>query len=163
MKKLLDYFTKHKKLVISVLILTLFSLLLGNLLGSKKDDPQNHRPPIDENAVPISPSPSKLENLSIVIPATEKLIFNSQSEVQDVSFVNPPENLCNFIITLKLPNSEVIYQSDQIPPNKAIYKITLNKNLKKGVYRNSIITYHCYTPDGKKLNSAEFKVDIVVD
>lgn len=161
MDKIRSFFKKHKKLTIFFSFALM--LLLGYMLGSmNRKIHNNDKNPIDENAVSISPSPVNLKDQKIKIPAVEKIYFDSEKDVQVVSFVNPPENFCNFIVTLKLPNKEVIYQSAQIPPNKAIYNITLDKCLEKGEYKNSIITYHCYAPDGTKLNSAEFFVDIVV-
>lgn len=153
---------KHRKTVVflSFLLVLMLGYILGNI--SKRIHDNKDKIPIDESAVSISPSPANPEDLKIKIPAVEKIYFDSEKDIQDVSFVNPPENICNFVVTLKLPNNEIIYQSAQIPPSKAIYKITLSKRLDKGEYKDSIITYHCYTPEGKKLNSAEFLVDIVV-
>ncbi|NLN04953.1 MAG: hypothetical protein GX166_09080 [Clostridiaceae bacterium] len=161
MDKISCFFKKHKKL--SIFFSFVLILLLGYILGSINRKSHHHsKIPIDENAVSISPSPVDLKDQKIKIPAVEKIYFDSSKDIQDVSFVNPPENICSFVITLKLPNKEVIYQSAQIPPNMAIYKITLDKRLEKGKYKDSIITYHCYAPDGTKMNSAEFLVDIVV-
>lgn len=115
----------------------------------------------DPDAIHISPSPSYQQS-GISIPVQDKIYFTSNSTIQEVSFVNPDENNCGFIVSLTLPDSTTIYRSKLIPPGMAIYRIELTDTLATGEHKDAVLTYECYREDGTKLNSAVFKVDIIV-
>src|SRR5690554_1219432 len=106
--------------VIVVILITYCTITLNN-----KNKDEKKKPILDENAVDISPAPEELKNepKNIKIPVEDTLTFNYNSKTQKVSFVNPEENNCLFIVTLSLENGDIIYKSNQIPPGKAIYTI----------------------------------------
>ena len=157
---------KIKKTYLLIILLILIVLLQYILLKDPKQQTGDLRP---TSIILVTPTPppqnTPIQNMQkgISIPIQDKIRFTSQSKYQNVSFVNPSENNCNFVVSLTLSNKKTIYKSKLIPPGMAIYKIELKEALKEGEFKNSILTYECYKEDGTKLNSAVFKVDIIVE
>lgn len=76
------------------------------------------------------------------IPGYGALEFTAGDTQQAVSFVNPEDNQCYFILTLCLADGTVLYQSQLIPPGKGLYEITLTQPLEAGEY-DAQLQYRC--------------------
>ena len=71
------------------------------------------------------------------------LDFVAGQTTQSVSFVNPEENDCYFIISILLPDGTNIYTSQLIPPGKGLYEIELDTPLETGEYEGAQLQYRC--------------------
>ena len=98
---------------------------------------------------------------SITIPA-------GTTHVTSVDFYNPKENEGLYYLTyaLLLPTaggeSEVLYQSDAIPPGKHIQSITLSRPLDAGTYSAVIHVQPYRMSDETPTNNADVKTTLVV-
>lgn len=98
---------------------------------------------------------------NILIPGCETLHLKAGQTEQSVMFRNPPENSCNFRITLLLEDGQVIWTSGIIPPGEILTTIELDRKLERGIYRNAIMKYECFSlEDGAKLNGAQIRLNI---
>lgn len=102
------------------------------------------------------------KNQSISIPGTSGIYLKANQTKQTVDFYNPEENQCYFIISLYLSDGTLIYKSDYIEPGEKITDIELLQTLKKGVYKNCILDYSCFTLNDNKsrLNGSTVKLEI---
>lgn len=100
----------------------------------------------------------------IAIPGYKTIQLKADQKKQIVSFVNPKQNTCYFVISLSLPDGTKIYKSKMIPPSKGLYSIDLNEEVKSGTYIKSILKYECYNMDDNltKLNGANVEVTLEV-
>ena len=96
---------------------------------------------------------------SIAIPGYEKLVLKADQTEQDLTFSNPDQNACVFVITLSLEDGTVLWQSGEIKPGKTSLPVELNEPLSAGTYQG-ILSYACYTEDSSRtpLNGAETQV-----
>ena len=98
---------------------------------------------------------------NILIPGFESLSFKAGQKEQKVMFRNPEENSCNFRITLFLEDGQVIWTSGLIPPGKTLTVIELDRELERGIYRNAVMKYECFSiEDRTQLNGAEIRLNI---
>jgi len=106
-------------------------------------------------------SPGSGEN--IAIPGYEKLDFTAGKTAQTVSFKNPPENACTFVLTLTLDESgETLWTGEALSPGEAFTRITLNKALEAGEYP-ATLNYDCFSlNDNTPLNGAEIQLTLEV-
>lgn len=92
---------------------------------------------------------------SIPLPAGEK-------EVQIV-LLNPEGNPCYFTFELVLDaTGETLYTSKQVPPGKAVTKLTLSKALEAGTYDATIKITTASLKDQSLMNGANVKTKLVV-
>ena len=103
-----------------------------------EDVPLSDRPEPEEGEV----SGEDLEGM-ISIPGYSALDFVAGQTTQSVSFVNPEENDCYFIISILLPDGTNIYTSQLIPPGKGLYEIELDTPLETGEYEGAQLQYRC--------------------
>lgn len=99
---------------------------------------------------------------SITIPAVTGFNMIAGQTHQRVVFENPATNKCLFKIKLYLSDNTLIWESkDYIKPNEKIVEEELTTTLKRGVYKNCILQYDCYSLNGlQKLNGSIIKVMI---
>lgn len=86
---------------------------------------------LDPNATTEQKEESVESSPNIAIPGFEKLVFQSNSLTQDVSFENPEQNDVYFIISLSI-DGESVYESQLIEPGKGIYSIELPTSYEVG-------------------------------
>lgn len=120
----------------------------------------------DTNAVSqVNTEPSGAAKMpSIEIPGYGSITLKAGQTAQNVSFPNPAENNCYFVISLYLPDGSLIYQSGLIPPAKAIYSIELLQTVSAGTYENAIMQYDCYRLDDQsQLNGARTHLTLIFE
>ena len=100
----------------------------------------------------------------IAIPGYRVLEFSANKRVQSVRFYNPPENNCSFKLSLIMPDGALLWTSDELlEPGNIFVKIMLSKSLKRGIYKDCVLKYQCYSLDGStELNGAEIKLTLDV-
>lgn len=118
---------------------------------------------LDPNATTEQEKESTESSSSIAIPGFEKLVFQSNSLTQNVSFENPEQNDVYFIISLSI-DDESVYESQLIEPGKGIYSIELPKTYAAGEYSGKL-TYETrsISDQNEKKNGAEINVPIIFE
>lgn len=97
----------------------------------------------------------------ILIPGYETLHFKAGEITQNVIFRNPEENTCSFRMSIHLQDGTEIWTADDVlNPGEAFLRIDLERVLERGTYRNAVMKYECYSPDGTRLNGAEIRLTI---
>ena len=111
---------------------------------------------------------SKIES-NVAIPGWRSITIPSgTTQVTSVDFYNPEKNADLYYLTvaLLLPTadgeSEVLYQSDAIPPGKHIQSITLSRPLDAGTYSAVIHVQPYRMSDETPTNNANMKITLVV-
>lgn len=102
---------------------------------------------------------------NILIPGYETLHFKTGEITQDVLFRNPSENQCSFKMSIYLEDGTEVWTADDVlNPGEAFLKIDMTKKLARGIYRNAVMKYECYSlDDGARLNGADIRVTIEVN
>lgn len=97
----------------------------------------------------------------ITIPGYAGIYFKAGTNQQTVDFHNPASNDCYFKISLYLSNDFLLYESDLIKPGEQLKEITINQKLEKGIYKNCLLVYQCYSLDGETpLNGSTQNIEI---
>ena len=101
---------------------------------------------------------------NIFIPGYDTIHFKAGKITQEVMFRNPIENKCSFMMRLTLEDGTEVWTADQLLyPGEAFIKIDLEHVLERGIYRNAVMKYECYTLDGgARLNGAEIRITLEV-
>lgn len=99
---------------------------------------------------------------NILIPGYDTLHFKAGEITQNVLFRNPEENECRFRMSLTLENGLPVWIADDVlNPGEAFLSIDLERKLARGIYRNAVMKYECYSlEDNYRLNGAEIRVTI---
>ncbi len=100
----------------------------------------------------------------ISIPGYETLTLRSENKKQKISFNNPKENNCYFVISLYFNDGTCLWKSDYIKPGAVSKSVVLSEALNAGTYKDCILKYECFSHDAskKQLNGAETKVTLIV-
>ena len=97
----------------------------------------------------------------ITIPGYAGIYFKAGTTQQTVDFHNPETNNCYFKISLYLSNDFLLYESDLIKPGEQLKEITINQKLEKGLYKNCLLVYQCYSlNDETPLNGSTQNIEI---
>ncbi len=181
---------KSSRVKLLVFLLLLIFLLLGivigvNLMRGKKYDNSKTDAHIStEKAgggveLVIDPNAEKslpIENDNIleqgvVITGRESLTFSANTKEESVDFINPEENAQLYYLTfeLRLYNSngrdyEVLYTSGLVEPGKRINRITLSRELEKGVYE-AVVHVQPYRMNKEKTltNNVDMRIKLFVN
>lgn len=114
----------------------------------------------DEDAEDSKPEVSYAPSISI--PCWDSMTFKAGTVEQDVNFYNPVSNEgINFKITL-YTGSNVIYESDFIPPGKVVKHIQITKPM-VAQFVSASIMYECFTDDGQQLNGSKMNFTLKVE
>jgi len=155
---------RKRKTVIYILLLIIIVIILLLLLFKCSSNRGTEPPPSD--------STSTTENKTLdFIPAGEEgritilgyagIYFKAGTTQQTVDFNNPATNDCYFKISLYLSNDYLLYQSDLIKPGEHLTDIKINQELQKGLYKNCLLVYQCYSLDSKmQLNGSTQNIEI---
>ena len=146
------------------LIVALFALLrsCNNADNNGVSDKTISQESTTTTSPPLNFTPRKQDtNKSIKIPTTTGFNMVAGQTNQRVLFENPSSNQCVFQIRLYLSDNTLIWKSDYIKPSEKVVEEQLTTTLKRGVYKNCILQYDCYSLDGlQKLNGSIIKVMI---
>lgn len=86
-----------------------------------------------------------------------------ETEVR-VSLLNPEGNPCYFVFEIVLQDTEeVLFQSKQVPPGKAINRLVLTRPLKKGEYDAVIRISTFSVENGGAMNGANVRTRIIAE
>ena len=98
----------------------------------------------------------------ILIPGFDTIHFKAGEITQNVRFRNPPENNCSFRMSIYLEDGSLVWSADDtLEPGEAFLRIDLERKLERGVYRNALMKYECYSlEDRDRLNGADIRVTI---
>jgi hypothetical protein len=147
-------------LIIVLLFVSVIAIALNVWNMRKKDDSLSN---VATNDLEIQEEVVKNPD-SIAIPGYEGITLKANSLEQNVSFNNPPQNCCYFVMTLCLEDGTILWESDYIEPGKVSEPIVLTQELKAGTYSNAVLKYSCYSvEDESQLNGAETKLTLWVN
>lgn len=102
---------------------------------------------IDKNAKDYTPPEGmniKTDPNHIALPGYDLIQMNANSDTAYIALWNPPDNPCYFKFVIQLEDSEkVLYESDLIPPGKAVTSIKMSQKFPQGEYKIKInvLTY----------------------
>ena len=172
--------SSDKKLKILVVILAVLLILCGTwiLWGGVPFFPA--AAPNDDGSSPqgggLAIDPNATENLTVVqppgvsIPGFGKMTIPAYTkELKGINLHNPKKNEGWYYLTYKLclldkngAVSEVLYESQLVPPGKYIQDITLSRGLAKGEY-NAVMKVQPYRiADKSPTNNADLRMTIIV-
>lgn len=154
---------KREKMIIMILllvILIILILLLFKCCSNRGITP----PPSDSTSTTENKTldfiPAEGEE-RITIPGYKGIYLAAGTNQQKVDFYNPESNNCLFKISLYLSNDYLLFESDLLKPGERLNDITINLKLEKGIYKNCVLVYQCYSMDGKtQLNSSNQTIEI---
>lgn len=93
---------------------------------------------IDRNAKDYTPPEGmniQTDPNHIALPGYDKIEMNAGTNTAYVALWNPPSNPCYFKFKIKLTETEeVLFESDLIPPGKAVTSIEMSQSFEKGLY-----------------------------
>lgn len=143
----------RKAAVIIAIFLVLFVLLLLFLLKSCKnaENAPSEETTSTQKTLDFEPYSDK----RIEIPGFQGISLTSGQLNQKVNFYNPQNNNCYFIISIYLSDDTKIFESDYIAPGETIEDIMLLQPLQKGLYKNCLLQYRCFSlSDKTELNGS---------
>ncbi len=99
---------------------------------------------------------------NISIPGFETMTIPENQKTVQTTLYNPESNSCYFQISLVLESGEVIYQSKLVQPGQYLYEIELNRGLKQGEYKVTIV-YETFSMENyAQLNGAKVPFQLIV-
>ena len=134
---------KIKNIIIFLLILFIFCIMTIGIYYIS----QNHKP--NNNSVGVvwegyKETKTNTTSSYNYVDGFSKLTFESNSLKQSVNFHNDKRNHCYAKITIRMNDNTILWSSDNLYPNNALYYIDLEKHLSKGIYENCIYTVQFY-------------------
>lgn len=142
--------------ILIILVLLLFKCCSNRGITPPPSDSTNTSEP--EKTLDFIPAG---EEGRITIPGYAGIYFKAGTNQQTVDFHNPASNDCYFKISLYLSNDFLLYESDLIKPGEQLKEITINQKLEKGIYKNCLLVYQCYSLDGETpLNGSTQNIEI---
>lgn len=155
---------RKRKTVIYILLLIIIVIILLLLLFKCSSNRGTEPPPSDSTSTTENKTLDFIpagEEGRITIPGYAGIYFKAGTNQQTVDFHNPATNDCYFKISLYLSNDYLLYQSDLIKPGEQLKEITINQKLEKGIYKNCLLVYQCYSLDGETpLNGSTQNIEI---
>ena len=144
-----------------VVVLVVGGILLGTMLGNKKDI-QTEDPIVDYTGPIVDKDPENPSN--ITLPGYPVLMFPANSQKVTLELPNPNGNPCYFRYTLTIVETgDVLYESGRIDPGKMVKALTLNHALSAGTYTLRI-TIDTFSLDGGNvpMNGGVQEVKLIV-
>lgn len=147
--------------IILLILLLLGMLLCFNYCNSNIDGKKPWRPTIQDFSNQWQDEDTtKLQN-SIDVVGFTAIAVDSKTGNAKVSLINPEGNPCYFKFYIYTENGVPLYESDLVPPNKEITKITLNTKLEEGSHKGYVFIETFELETGNEMNSAKFDIDII--
>ena len=151
------------KVLLVIIVVAGTILLINYFTNEKTKDTVDDLLGLDPNATTEQEQEVEKTSKGIAIPGFEKLIFQSNSLTQDVSFENPEQNDVYFIISLSI-NDEIVYESQLIEPGKGIYSIELPTSYPAGEYTGKLIyETRSMSNTNEKKNGATINVPVIFE
>ena len=98
---------------------------------------------------------------NIHLPGYDTINLKAGQVPQEVSFTNPPENLCYFRLTLITEDGKELWRSGLVEPGGEVREILLSEPLEAGTY-GAILKHECFALEDKSpLNGLNMKLKIV--
>lgn len=156
---------RRKRIVVAIVLVVLLAAAAAGAVAFLRPGPDGPR--IDSSAadysIPGYENPDGGERGRIRIPTYSQWDMQAGADEIEVPLVNTEGNPCYMQFTVKLKDTgEVLYESDLVPPGKAVPSIRLNRTLDAGTYpvTVSISTFSLDDPS-QPLNGAELGTEIV--
>jgi hypothetical protein len=154
---------KHRKIwsVFTIVLIVLIMLIITLVIICRTDAPAAQK--IEEVITGDSTAVEKNDG-TISIPGYEGITLQADTLEQNISFKNPEQNNCYFVITLCLEDGTQLWQSDLIEPGDVSSPVTLTQTLSKGTYANAVLRYDCFEMNKERtqFNGAETKLTLHV-
>lgn len=145
---------------ILLILLLLGMLICFNFCNAQVDDKKPWKPVIqDFSNQGQEESTENRKNYIDVIGFTA--ISVDKTGTAKVNLSNPEGNPCYFKFYIFDENNVSLYESDLVPPDKEITKITLNTKLEEGSHKGYVFIETFELETGKEMNSAKFDIDII--
>lgn len=163
---------KKSKWPLILLLLLLFAILGGicTLIFPPGESASPSHYLLDINMEPIDKQKGSIpdadipENQRIIIPGVSQIGATANSRSAMASFENNKANPCYFKVIVKMgKGGDVIYESDLISPDKAIYTFQLNRTFSKGEYPVSIQFCTFSLDEMQAMNGAIVKSKLIVN
>lgn len=168
-------YTKRKNLfwstliVFVIVILIIFLALLRSCSNGDDQKGQITVPDTSNESVESIQEDSEEKSVTnsygtIAIPGYEALTLQADEKKQRISFNNPEQNKCYFVISLYLSDGTLLWKSDYVKPGSVSKAVVLSQTLSEGTYKDCLLKYECFAYDTskKQLNGAETKVTLIV-
>ena len=160
-----EYIAVMKKnwLMFFIILAAILSIIIGSIYFNKI----NNSPKLDTNAndyVANLKKPENWEPNKIAIPGYPEIKAKEGDEFAYVALWNPEYNPVYFKFEILMNKSnEVLYETNLIPPGKAITKIPLKKGMKPGTYDITIkISSYSLNDANKSMNGANVKTKLII-
>lgn len=155
---------RRKRIVVAIALLALLGAAVAAAIFFLQPRPEAPRidPSATDYSIPGYENPDGAGQGRIRIPTYSEWDMKAGSDEIEVPLVNTEGNPCYMRFSVKLKDSgEVLYQSDLVPPGKAIPSIRLDRPLEAGTYpvTVSISTFGLDDPS-QPLNGAELGTEI---
>lgn len=151
---------KNEKKILYILIIFILSIIgIIAAMNIANESKPNDYSGIKWNGV--KPINNPTEQKYIAVSGFTDLKFVADSTKQSVNFYNPKENNCLMDLSI-IMNGDVLWQAENIRPDYGLYTIDLCSPLNKGEYPAYIIARFKTIDGSTKLNSATFKIKIIV-
>lgn len=148
---------------ILLLLLLLGMLLCFNFCNAQVDDKKPWKPVIQDFSNQQQEESESTENRKnyIDVIGFTAISVDKNTNSAKVSLSNPEGNPCYFKFYIFDENGVTLYESDLVPPNKEITKITLNTKLKEGIHKGYVLIETHELETGEEMNFAKFDIDII--
>lgn len=146
-------------------IIILLGLLLGMLFGfamcDANNDPESPwKPIIQDFTDQWVEEETTREAGSIDVQGFTAISADKDTGVAKVCLRNPEGNPCYFTFYIYTDNGILLYESDEVPPDNEITKITLNTTF-EGKQKGYVFVETHELETGNEMNSAKFDIDII--
>ena len=147
-------------MILLLVILIILVLLLFKCCSHKEPPPSDSTSTTTSENKTLDFIPAEGEE-RITIPGYKGIYLAAGTNQQKVDFYNPESNNCLFKISLYLSNDYLLFESDLLKPGERLNDITINLKLEKGIYKNCVLVYQCYSLDGETpLNGSNQTIEI---
>lgn len=121
---------------------------------------------IDQNAMDYTPPDGirvETDPNHIALPGYSNIRMTADTDTAYMALWNPPNNPCYFRYVIVLEDTEEkLYESDLIPPGKAVTNITFNRTFPEGTYSILIKIESYALEDGKTaLNGGQIVAELI--
>lgn len=147
--------------IILLILLLLGMLLCFNYCNSNIDGKNPWRPTIQDFSNQWQDEDITKSQNSIDVIGFTAISVDSKTDNAKVSLINPDGNPCYFKFYIYTESGVLLYESDLVPPDKEITKITLNTKLEEGSHKGYVFIETFELETGNEMNSAKFDIDII--